>query len=117
MTGRFGCWISPLSNLLPATITDKHHNTPPSDGHDYKRTIIQIQAAAITIPMQASDDNHLFGSVTERIIAETLAAQGIVVDVHKIHLDGQIRMLGEFTVVIRILRDISATAKINVVRA
>ena len=77
----------------------------------------KIQAAAITIPMQASDDNHLFGSVTERIIAETLAAQGIVVDVHKIHMDGQIRMLGEFTVVIRILRDISATAKINVVRA
>ena len=67
--------------------------------------------------MQASDDNHLFGSVTERIIADTLAAMGIKVDVHKIHLDSQIRMLGEFNVEIRILRDITATAKINVVRA
>lgn len=77
----------------------------------------KIAAAEIRIPMQASDDNHLFGSVTERIIAETLAAMDIPVDVHKIHLDGQIRMLGEFQVEIRIHRDVKAAAKIQVVRA
>jgi len=77
----------------------------------------KIAAADIRIPMQASDDNHLFGSVTERIIAETLAAMDIAVDVHKIHLDGQIRMLGEFQVEIRIHRDVKASAKIQVVRA
>ena len=78
----------------------------------------KIQSAAITIPMQASDDNHLFGSVSERVIADTLATMDIPVDVHKIHLNGQqIRMLGEFDVEIRILRDISAVAKIHVIRA
>ncbi len=79
--------------------------------------VARIQAAEINIPMQASDDNHLFGSVTERIIAEALAKMDITVDVHKIRLESQIRMLGEFQVEIRILRDIVAIAKINVVRA
>ncbi len=77
----------------------------------------KIEAAVISIPMQASDDNHLFGSVTERIIAEALAAMDITVDLHKIHLDGQIRMLGDFQVAIKIHRDIVANAKITVVRA
>lgn len=88
-----------------------------ADTEAARALVAKIQAAEINIAMQASDDNHLFGSVTERIIAETLAAMDIKVDVHKIHMDSQIRMLGEFNVEIRILRDITATAKINVVRA
>lgn len=88
-----------------------------ADTEAARALVAKIQAAEINIAMQASDDNHLFGSVTERIIAETLAAMGIKVDVHKIHMESQIRMLGEFNVEIRILRDITATAKINVVRA
>ena len=94
------------------------HYVMPIGMLEFRQALAEkIQSATITIPMQASDDNHLFGSVTERIIAEALAAQGIVVDVHKIRLENQIRMIGEFSVEIRILRDISATAKISVVRA
>ena len=88
-----------------------------ADTEAARELVAKIQSAEINIAMQASDDNHLFGSVTERIIAETLAAMDIKVDVHKIHIESQIRMLGEFNVEIRILRDITATAKINVVRA
>ena len=88
-----------------------------ADTEAARELVAKIQSAEINIAMQASDDNHLFGSVTERIIAETLAVMGIKVDVHKIHLESQIRMIGEFNVEIRILRDIVATAKINVVRA
>lgn len=77
----------------------------------------KIAAADIRIPMQASDDNHLFGSVNERIIAEALAAMDIAVDIHKIHIESQIRMLGEFNVEIRVRQGIIATAKVNVVRA
>ena len=32
----------------------------------------KINTTELVIPMQASDDNHLFGSVTERIICEAL---------------------------------------------
>ena len=37
----------------------------------------KIAETAVTINMQASDDGHLFGSVTDRAIAEAFAAAGI----------------------------------------
>lgn len=77
----------------------------------------KINTTDIVIPMQASDDNHLFGSVTERIIHDALEAMGISVEVYKIHLEGQIRMLGDFTAEIKIFQNVFANAKIKVVRA
>lgn len=78
----------------------------------------KIETLEIVIPMQASDDNHLFGSVTERMIHEALQKLEVAVDLHKIRiLDGQIRMLGEYKADIRLLGQIVATATIKVVRA
>lgn len=77
----------------------------------------KINTTELVIPMQASDDNHLFGSVTERIIQEALAKLDIHVEVYKIHLDSQIRTLGDFTAEIKIFQQIIANAKIKVVRA
>lgn len=77
----------------------------------------KINTTDIVIPMQASDDNHLFGSVTERIIHDALLALGISIDTYKIHLDTQIRTLGEYTADIKVFQKLHATAKIKVVRA
>ena len=77
----------------------------------------KINTTDIGIPMQASDDNHLFGSVNERIIHDALLAMGIKVDTYKIKLESQIRTLGDYTAEIKIFQKIYATAKIKVVRA
>lgn len=77
----------------------------------------KIAATEIVVSMQASDDNHLFGSVTERIIYETLKDMGIKVEAQRIKLDAPIRMLGEFTADIKLHQHVKATAKIKVVRA
>ena len=77
----------------------------------------KIYTTELVIPMQASDDDHLFGSVNERIIHEALAGIGINIEVYKIRLDAQIRTLGDFTAEIKIFQKIYATAKIKVVRA
>lgn len=77
----------------------------------------KINTTDIVIPMQASDDNHLFGSVNERIIHDALLAMGIKVDTYKIKLETQIRTLGDYTAEIKIFQKIYATAKIKVVRA
>ena len=77
----------------------------------------KINTTDIVIPMQASDDNHLFGSVNERIIHDALLAMGIKVDTYKIKLESQIRTLGDYTAEIKIFQKIYATAKIKVVRA
>lgn len=77
----------------------------------------KIAALDISIPMQASDDNHLYGSVNERVIFETLAALDVKVNVSKIHMDAAIRMLGEYKVEIKLHQKVTAVATIKVVRA
>ncbi len=77
----------------------------------------KIAELDISIPMQASDDNHLFGSVSERVIFEKLLDFGVKVNISKIHLDAPIRMIGEFKVPIKLHSDVTATALVKVVRA
>lgn len=77
----------------------------------------KINTTDLVISMQASDDDHLFGSVNERIIRDALLAIGVTVDAYKIRLESQIRTLGEFTAEIKVFQDVFATAKIKVVRA
>ena len=77
----------------------------------------KIAGMVIQIPMQASDDNHLFGSVTERMVAETYAANGVTVEHQRIRMDKHIRSLGEYTINIKLHQDIVANGKIVIVRA
>jgi len=77
----------------------------------------KILAAAVSIPVQASDDDHLFGSVSERMIADAFIKAGIAVDHQRIRLESHIRKLGEFKIDIKLHKEIVVSAKVNVVRA
>ena len=77
----------------------------------------KIAESEIVIPMQASDDNHLFGSVTERMVAEIYAVNGVKVEHQRIRMDKHIRSLGEYTINIKLHQDIVANGKIVIVRA
>jgi large subunit ribosomal protein L9 len=77
----------------------------------------KIEEAEITIPMQAGEDEHLFGSVTTHIISDALKEQGIEVEHRRIKLEEPIRELGVFNVAVKLHSDVEATAKIWVVRA
>lgn len=76
----------------------------------------KISGVELSIPMQASEDDQLFGSVTARMIADKFAEQGIELDYQRIHCDA-IKELGMFEVEIKLHSQISAKAKIWVVRA
>lgn len=77
----------------------------------------KIASAEIVVAMQASDDNHLFGSVTERVILETLAALGIKIASNRLKLEVQIRTLGEFPFEVKLPQGVIANAVVKVVRA
>lgn len=76
-----------------------------------------IEKAEITIQMQASEDDQLFGSVTDRVIAEKLIEMGIEVDHNQIKLETHIKELGMFDVPVKLHGNVTATAKVWVVRA
>ena len=77
----------------------------------------KIAGMSVEITMQASDDGHLFGSVTERVVCEAYAAKGINIEYQRVRMDQHIRSLGEYDINIKLHQDVIATGKIVIVRA
>ena len=71
---------------------------------------------AITIPMQVGEEDKLFGSVTKEMIADKLAEKGFSIDRRKIEIDEPIKVLGIYTVKIKLHTDVTAKVKVWVVR-
>ena len=76
----------------------------------------QIAATAVTITKEAGEDNKLFGSVTNRDIAEALAADGFKVDRKLIHIAEPIRTLGVKSVQIKFHADIESALTVYVTK-
>jgi large subunit ribosomal protein L9 len=77
----------------------------------------QIAAATISFTRKAGESDQLFGSVTSADIADALAVQGFTVDKRKIQLDDSIKLIGEYSVPVKLHYDVTATIKVVVTRA
>ena len=75
----------------------------------------KLSAVTLTISAKAGEEDKLFGSVTSMDIAEALKAEGYEIDKKKITIGEPIKRLGEHSVEIKVLADISAHVKVNVV--
>ena len=75
---------------------------------------VKLEPLALSFIRKAGEQGHLFGSVTSADIAAELAAQGFEVDRRKIVLNEPLKSLGEFTVPIRLYREVTARVKVNV---
>jgi large subunit ribosomal protein L9 len=75
----------------------------------------KLNAQNLTIARKVGETEKLFGSVTALDIAEALAAQGLAVDRHLIHLSEPIKSLGQFEVEVKLHGDVSAKVKVTVV--
>ena len=82
---------------------------------DAKALAEKLAGIELSIPMQATEDEQLFGSVTARMVAEQLAGQGIQVDHNRIKMD-PIKTLGTFEVEVKLHQDVAAGLKVWVVR-
>jgi len=75
-----------------------------------------LSKVSITVPMQAGEDDKLFGSVTASHIAEHLAAQGFELDKRQIELEEPLRALGVYTVKIKLHSEVDGKVKVWVVK-
>ena len=75
----------------------------------------KIAECELSIPMQAGEDDLLFGSVTARTIADKFAEAGLEVKHQRIKAD-HIKELGRFEIEIKLHAKVTATAKIWIVR-
>ncbi|HEY5649416.1 MAG TPA: 50S ribosomal protein L9 [Nitrospiria bacterium] len=77
----------------------------------------KIQSSPVTIPVQVGEEGKLFGSVTNKDIAEALSKQGVELDKRKIELEGPLKEVGEVTVPVRLHHDVTAKLKVSIVSA
>ena len=77
----------------------------------------KINATPITIPVQIGEEGKLFGSVTNKDIAEALSREGIQVDKRRIQLEDPLKEQGEFTISIQVYHDVTAHLKVSLVSA
>ena len=75
----------------------------------------RLTETAIEIGRRVGENDTLYGSVTTADIAHALEAKGFSVEKRKIVLAEPLKALGEFTVPIKIHRDVTAQVKVKVV--
>ncbi|MDQ2843390.1 MAG: 50S ribosomal protein L9 [Acidobacteriota bacterium] len=72
-----------------------------------------MQNVTVTFRHRVGENNHLFGSVTAKDIADALEAKNFHIERRKIQLEEPIRTVGEHKVPLRLYRDVNV--EINVI--
>lgn len=75
-----------------------------------------LEPTVIEISMKAGENDHLFGSVTLKDIADQLEAKGFHIDRKKIVLPEAIKTLGEFLVPVKLHKQVTTNVKVIVKR-
>jgi len=80
-----------------------------------RKILGQIDGISITIPKRAGEEDKLFGSVTNREIADVLTQQGHKIDRRQVDVDRGINELGIYEVPVKLASGIHAKVKVWVV--
>ena len=83
---------------------------------DAQALAAKLGEAEISIQMQATEDEQLFGSVTPRMVAEELNAQGYTIEHSRITIAPPIKTLGSFEAEVKLHSEVTVPVKIWVVR-
>jgi large subunit ribosomal protein L9 len=74
----------------------------------------QMESITLTFERKAGEHGTLFGSVTSMDIAEALKAKGYEIDRKRVNLRDAIKETGEFSVTVKLHREVSLTIPVTV---
>jgi len=74
----------------------------------------QMGALVLDFKRKAGEQGALYGSVTSMDIAEELKERGYEIDRHRIHLREPLKRLGEYSVPVRLHRDVTIDLQVKV---
>jgi large subunit ribosomal protein L9 len=74
----------------------------------------QMGSLVLEFKRKAGEQGALYGSVTSMDIAEALHERGYEIDRHRIHLREPLKRLGEYTVPIRLHREVTMDMQVRV---
>ncbi len=81
-----------------------------------KLLAVDLEKISITIPVKVGEEDRIFGSVTNQMIADALKEKKYEIDKRKIDLDEPIKALGIYSISIKLHPDVNAVVKTWVVR-
>ena len=76
----------------------------------------KLAALSLTISAAAGEEDKLFGSVSNEMIAEALLAESVTVDKRDIILDEPIKKLGVYQVTVKLHPEVKASLKVWIVK-
>ena len=76
----------------------------------------KINALKLTLSRSVGEDDKLFGSVTSKEIENAAKAAGVAIDRKKMQLAEPLKALGTFEIPVRLMTDVTATLKVEVVK-
>ena len=77
----------------------------------------RLESKTLTFTLALGEGDKPFGSVTAHDVAEALAREGMTVEKHAIQLAEPLKALGNHAISVRVHADVTATVKLQVVKA
>lgn len=118
-------FLLPKRLAVAATDSNKKIVEQERQGHLRREAKEQGEAAdlakmlanvSINISQKAGENDHLFGSVTVKDLAEALEKQGYTIERRKIQLEEPIKALGDYKVSVRLHREVTVEIPVHVTR-
>ena len=81
---------------------------------EFEKLKERLEGVEITIRRKVGEQAALYGSVTNSDVADELEKKGFQIEKRKIHMDDHIKTLGEFSVPVRLFKDVTAHVKVKV---
>ena len=82
---------------------------------DAEAVAARLAGLSIQIGVKAGERDRLFGSVTNRDVADRLHREGIEIDRHDIHLREPIKTVGEHVVNVHLMQGVEAQVRVEVI--
>jgi large subunit ribosomal protein L9 len=73
-----------------------------------------LDSVEIVIRRKVGEQNALYGSVTNSDVADELEKRGFQIEKRKIHMEDHIKALGEYSIPIRLFKEVTASVKLKV---
>ena len=118
-------FLLPKRLAVVANESNKKIVAQEREGHLRKEAKLAVEATdlaklmssvSVTIKAKAGENDHLFGSVTVKDIAEALEKQNYNIDRKKIVMADAIRQLGDHKVTLKLHKEVSMELPVHVVR-
>jgi large subunit ribosomal protein L9 len=118
-------FLLPRKLALPATAGNKKHvererkimETREAEEKGQAEGIAaRLNSVAISIARRTGDSDQLYGSVTSADIADFLKAKGFEIDRRKLILPEPIKAIGEYTVPLKLHREVTVPLAVKVVK-